>query len=157
MGKILEDVTGQNSVATMTSGGNSNARWMAPELIQIRPQSDEYPTTSFTTDVYSFGMSVLECISGKVPYALHRRVSLNRYLDNPGADMRGSTQDANVIHEVCVVKNHPPRPSGLYVDRWMTDDLWALLNQCWDWDPEIRPTMTAVALQLKEIEAAVGV
>lgn len=157
MGKILEDVTGQNSVATMTSGGNSIARWMAPELIEIRPQSDANPTTSFTTDVYSFGMSVLECITGERPYALHRRVSLTKCFGNPGADVRGSNQDANVIHEVCVARNHPPRPSGLYVDRWMTDDLWGLLRQCWDWDPEDRPMMTAVTLQLKEIEAVVGV
>lgn len=70
--KIMEDITGANAVTTMTTGGLKNARWLSPELLQPRP--DDVPSTSFDTDVWSFGMSAIECMTGLRPYAAVKKV-----------------------------------------------------------------------------------
>lgn len=53
------------------------------------------------------------------------------------------------------VKTLPPRPTGPYVDPWLTDDLWALMEACWEYQQEDRPTMAAVVERLRVIKAGV--
>lgn len=69
MSKIVEEVTDNSASATLTAGGS--ARWLSPELIEGAETS---PT--FASDVYSFAMTVLECLTAKHPYGHCKRVRL---------------------------------------------------------------------------------
>lgn len=73
--------------------------------------------------------------------------------DNSVVPLTEAPQDTGVIYALNT-QRHPERPSGPAADRWMSDDLWALLKKCWAWNPEERPTMAEVASRLKVIEAA---
>ncbi|KAJ1305916.1 hypothetical protein OPQ81_010635 [Rhizoctonia solani] len=94
-------------------------RWAAPELIMEESQG---PT--IYTDVYSLGMTILEIISGTVPY------------NDLGSDMRVL---ASIIRRVL-----PRRPEQLSNDQIGGDILWSLLLRCWSVDPPDRPPASDV-------------
>lgn len=122
MSKVIEDVTETVASATLTTSGS--ARWLAPELIEGTTTS---PT--FSSDVYSFGMTMLECVSGKHPYAHCKR-------------------DAIVIFEVVSAKKMPPRPTGPEIDAFLTDQWWEAMGKCW-LPATQRPNMAQVTILLE--------
>jgi len=83
-------------------------RWMAPELL-----GDQAPNISKETDIYAFGVTALEIISGQVPFTSY-------------------TNDGQVLLAVMVKEELPSRPDYVY------DSLWTLLNDCWIRDPSLR-------------------
>ncbi|QRV86018.1 Tyrosine kinase domain protein [Ceratobasidium sp. AG-Ba] len=87
-------------------------RWASPELI------DETVSSSKESDIYALGMTILEAITGNVPYA--------------------GRSDYNVMMAVAVKKQLPDQPNE--IDK----DLWDLLVRCWDSSPHERPTATGV-------------
>lgn len=124
MSKVIEEVTEVNSSLTLTEGGS--ARWLAPEVIEGKAPSEK-------ADVYSFAMSILELITGKHPYEECRR-------------------DAQVIRSIIVLSSLPMRPKSAAVDTWLSDDLWNLMQECWQRDISARPSMSEVAQRIGEIE-----
>ena len=80
---------------------------------------DEIPYTE-ETDVYAFGMTILEVMTGKLPYN-HRRYDTVVMLDV----IRGT---------------RPNRP----LDSSMPDDVWRIITACWEMDPEKRPSAALV-------------
>ncbi|QRV80226.1 Tyrosine kinase family catalytic domain protein [Ceratobasidium sp. AG-Ba] len=107
--------------ATNTGGGT--LRWMAPELL-LYQEDDTVPSKTTESDVYALGMTMLEIITGRVPYAEFRfDPAVIRALDRnqlPKRPQELSTQDAQ--------------------DTWM----WSLLVLCWDIDPKKRPRASLV-------------
>lgn len=103
------------------ANGTGSARWMAPELIDPKDDGEGYPSQS---DVYSFGMTVLEIITGRPPF-INRR------------------QESSVIFDVYHGRR-PPRPANSE----LTDPLWALIQSCWHQDPKQRPNISAVGFWL---------
>jgi serine/threonine protein kinase len=126
MSKIIEEVTEKSASATLTASGS--ARWLAPELIEGAISSPTMPA-----DIYSYAMAILELLTGKHPFS-HRK------------------RDASVIHDIVVLKKTPPRPMDEDVLLWLSDDLWALMQECWRGDANSRPSMTQVAVRMEEIE-----
>lgn len=118
MSKIMEEVTEVSASKTLTSEGS--ARYVAPELIESNEAS-----TTMLSDVYSFAMLVLECISQDKPFANLRR-------------------DAAVIHAVVNKKQHPGRPVGPMSEKWLSDALWEVMKKCWATTPATRPLMEQV-------------
>jgi len=104
--------------------GTGSARWMAPELIDPKEESeDEYPVT-LRTDIYSFGMTILEVLTGRPPFS-HRR------------------HDSSVICDIFYGRRpHRPANSDL------TDSIWALIQSCWCQDPIQRPNINVVGFGL---------
>ena len=49
--------------------------------------------------------------------------------------------DTGVIHARISKKQNPKRPDG---EHHIPDDLWELMNHCWSWEPEKRPSMDYV-------------
>jgi serine/threonine protein kinase len=110
-------------------------RWMPPEVLEpsddleydIDADSDTDNIFPFSrwSDVYSFGMTVLEVLTGKAPYH-HRRYDTVVILD--------------IIHGT-----PPPRPAKEVV----SDGLWTMLHHCWKPLPESRPPVRGVELWLE--------
>jgi serine/threonine protein kinase len=126
MSKIIEDVTERAASATLTAAGS--ARWLAPELIEGTISS---PTMA--ADTYSYAMAILELLTMKHPYA-HRK------------------RDASVIHDIVILKRTPPRPQDPNSNQWLTDDLWALMQECWRSHASDRPAMSLVAARMRAME-----
>ncbi|KAF8148641.1 kinase-like domain-containing protein [Crassisporium funariophilum] len=108
---------------TNTASSVDEARWMAPELIDPDPSTvpwDDGYSVEPSADVYSFGMTGLELISGRAPYA-HRRSVVGVIMD--------------VVSGV-----RPLRPAC----PGMTDHIWDLLTKCWDHERTKRPDVGMV-------------
>ena len=122
---------------------------MAPELIgdasgQDEPTADPDPFIAVITkasDVYAFGMVVLEVSSGF--YALRRITRLTFFqLLTDQAPWYGY-QAQNVIFRVALGK----RPNrGRY--RPLQDTQWEFLQECWAATPADRPTMIKIGPRL---------
>ncbi|CAE6345870.1 unnamed protein product [Rhizoctonia solani] len=95
------------------------ARWMAPELIkQTSPRCME-------TDVYAFGMTVIEIMTEAIPFS---------DIDNNG----------RVMYIVANEGKTPPKPSRLNFNSARNDAWWLILLQCWDPSARYRPTIEQV-------------
>ncbi|KAG9090404.1 hypothetical protein FRC06_001105 [Ceratobasidium sp. 370] len=103
-----------------TNVGGGTLRWMAPELLLSSGDDDTAPISrSKRTDIYALGMTMLEIISGRVPYAEYKvDRAIIRALDK---------------------KEFPTRPKEV-----STDWIWSLLEACWDHDPDARPSASWV-------------
>ena len=106
------------------AGMYGRPRWMAPEILDPSEDismgdMDEIPYTR-ETDVYAFGMTILEVMTGKLPYS-HRRY------------------DTVVILDV-IRGTRPNRP----LDPPMSDDVWRIVTACWKMQPEKRPSAALV-------------
>ena len=97
-------------------------------------QTVEEVEPSFKSDVWSFGMTILEVL----------------VLNDPWRN-EGFRRDAQVLHAVCSGKK-PVRPSK--TNAWFTDEVWNLLMDCWSDKPEDRPDITNVRKRLLEAAKA---
>ncbi|QRV78830.1 kinase domain protein [Ceratobasidium sp. AG-Ba] len=108
---------------TASNGGLGTTRWMAPELLgSAAHQEAEGASPSKPTDVFALGMTILEIVSGEIPY--------HECKSNVGVVMmitRGKT---------------PLRPTQMLSHTRFGDVRWALLSQCWAMRPSDRPTAT---------------
>jgi serine/threonine protein kinase len=123
MSTVIEEVTEKSASTTLTAAGS--ARWLAPELIE-----GSIASPTLTADTYSFAMAILELLTCKHPFADLKR-------------------DASVIHNIVVLKKMPIRPDA---QRWLSDDLWELMRECWSTDAQARPRMSVVAERMKHID-----
>jgi serine/threonine protein kinase len=102
----------------------SAVRWHAPELNE---GEDSTPTTA--SDVFSFGMTVLELLTMKAPYSHLRR-------------------DISVVQDL-LQGVLPPPPEEAEAVPWMSDGLWETLNACWKWNPGERLPAKELSLCLE--------
>ncbi|KAF9446240.1 kinase-like protein [Macrolepiota fuliginosa MF-IS2] len=124
MAKVLEDVTKTAASTTLQTAGS--ARWLAPEIIEGESPSKQ-------SDTYSFSMTILELITGERPLVELRT-------------------DMAVIRAMARGPIRPKRPTGPQAQRWLTDELWELMGQCWD-SHEVRPTMEVVATKVQDMKS----
>ncbi|KAJ8089119.1 hypothetical protein PM082_014367 [Marasmius tenuissimus] len=113
-------------------------RWTAPEIILADPKTschkeDIRMETTPQSDVYGFGMTMFEVFTGGSPYR-HRK-------HYPG-----------VIQDV-ITGVRPPRPSSDECPK-LTNDIWNLVEWCWNQDPTERPSATEVERTLAQILSA---
>ncbi|CAE6444542.1 unnamed protein product [Rhizoctonia solani] len=107
------------------SGMNSTVRYTAPEILKEE--------TKITTegDVYALGMTILEAITGRVPY-------------------EGNLEVAVIQKAISGI--HPARPEQhIPTNEKQADAIWGLLKECWASDPGRRPSATMVVDRLKII------
>jgi serine/threonine protein kinase len=123
MSKVIEEVTERSASATLTAGGS--ARWLAPELIEGKAPTME-------ADAYSYAMAILELLTGKHPFSDCKR-------------------DAAVIYGIVVLKKTPARPEEKEASKWLSDDLWDLMQRCWHKDAASRPPMGEVASSISQL------
>lgn len=124
MAKTLQDIT--KTPMSTTLKDHDGVRWMAPEIVEGKSPSK-------ASDVYSFAMSVLEMLTEKAPlYELKRDIAI----------IRAMAKDGPI---------RPKRPTEPEVVRWLTNELWGLLELCWAKTDHARPTMEDLMRDLREI------
>jgi serine/threonine protein kinase len=113
-------------------------RWMAPELLDV--QEDVVPLVTVATDIYSFAMTTIEvcihyqcflsCLSVLIndPQIITQRMPFWYIL-----------VDASVV--VYVVSGGRPKRAAY---RQINDDIWAMLEECWNAEPSHRPSMDTI-------------
>ncbi|KAF8602655.1 kinase-like protein [Ceratobasidium sp. AG-I] len=109
-----------------SGGGDCSPRWAAPEVIEGAVQCSE------PADVYALGMTILEIVSGQLPYAAFEH-------------------ECHVIYAVMMRNAFPERPECIRSASEQGDVLWSTLESCWSLDPEVRPTALAVKEVMKHI------
>ncbi|KAH8810302.1 kinase-like domain-containing protein, partial [Flagelloscypha sp. PMI_526] len=115
---------------TTSSGVKGSYRWMPPEI--IHPDHFPSPPNSMTRDIYAFGCTMLEVLTGKMPWHTERL-------------------DVTVMFKL-LQQERPPRPS-----EGITDDVWNFIELCWHREPSERPSSSEVVLRLSKIlEAGSG-
>jgi serine/threonine protein kinase len=102
---------------------------MSPELLDPDQFGfkDSRPTKE--SDSYALGMVILEVLSGQAPFKRFKDVIVMRML------MEGK---------------RPERPNGPE-GAWFTDDLWRMLNLCWEPQRAKRPSIEAVLVFLGQV------
>ncbi len=126
---MIEDVTNESVSTTLTTSNTGNARWLAPELIDSTDNELAVTSPTKKTDVYSYGMSMLELITEKRPWSECKR-------------------EVMVILNVISKKTIPSRPK----DVALSDELWALMQDCWRRDSATRPDMEQVRERLEILQ-----
>lgn len=106
----------RNDFSTVTTEG---WRWIACELMadSLDENRDWISRVTMATDVWSFSMTVIEILTGSIPFS---------HIKN----------DANII--LSVTSGGRPRRE---LCPQINDDIWAMLERCWDADPTQRPSM----------------
>ncbi|KLO11001.1 kinase-like protein [Schizopora paradoxa] len=105
---------------------HSSVRWFAPEM----PDGD-----STHSDIYSLAMTVLELMTGQVPFNQTRRTTSVLIAATDGL--------------------RPERPTDPAVEaRGLDDRLWDLMNRCWAQEPEDRPSIKEVNDELEAMWAS---
>jgi hypothetical protein len=98
---------------------------MSPELFD--PTLPGNPRTKYS-DCYALGMVIYEVLSGRVPFYQHGKDSIVR---------------------IVFGGQRPARPEGLEGVSF-TDDVWAVLERCWTYQPSDRPGIEDVLQCLEE-------
>ncbi|KAJ7937244.1 kinase-like domain-containing protein [Mycena leptocephala] len=117
LSRIVEDITG--IPFSQSRGVSDSYRWFAPEVCIGQG------VLSLSSDVYAYGMTVLEMFTHEQPYN-------------------------NIKHTTEVVirsakGEQPPRPTDhKALKRGLNDDVWMLLGLCWVTEPTQRPTIQQV-------------
>ncbi|QRV89033.1 cyclin-dependent kinase [Ceratobasidium sp. AG-Ba] len=114
------------SFTTTTGSPSFSVRWAAPEVVcGESPPSKE-------SDVYALGMTLLEAITGKVPF--HGK------------------SDVVVLRIVAVEKKGPERPPAfISFNQIQADSIWEILSQAWAHRPTSRPKAKEIHHCLEEI------
>ncbi|CAE6413994.1 unnamed protein product [Rhizoctonia solani] len=131
LSKIVAEEEGVDVASTSLENAGS-ARWMAPELFQVDASASSSGVTP-SSDVWSFGMLCLEVLTGLPPFSKHRL-------------------DGQVIAAL-IQGNLPERPEpweAMY-QRGLSDEMWKLMNQCWEWKPIARPEMRTLASEVRKL------
>ena len=122
-----------DSMGTVSCHHGNTPRWTAPEVLKEGPYSKE-------ADIFAFAMVMIE--------VRHRRSSVYRALANcrlisiqvftgavPFRNESSFTAALSIMKD-----KRPLRPEH----PTLTDDLWTLIQRCWNRDPHLRPGVSEV-------------
>ncbi|KAJ7512071.1 kinase-like domain-containing protein [Mycena galericulata] len=117
---------------TTTSVGTP--QYMAPELLIVvdsdQPQAQDAvfssPSTTKSSDVYSFALLVLEILTSAAPKGRPTRLFMT----------------AKGLSEL------RPKREDYHGHELVTDEIWSILDRCWVFEPHARPHISDVLLQL---------
>ncbi|KAF8517273.1 kinase-like protein, partial [Hysterangium stoloniferum] len=116
LSRLVGDITMTGLTTSSNVGGSLH--WMAPELLRnVTPNNK--------SDVWAFGMTILEMVTGKPPYF-------------------ETTNDPAVILNITggTIPSRPELSAALF----LSDHLWDLCRQCWRLDPQERPLIQQIEL-----------
>ncbi|KAL2915508.1 hypothetical protein HK105_204910 [Polyrhizophydium stewartii] len=104
------------SVSATTKRKTGAVRWIAPEKYKRGYKQ------ALAQDVFSFGMTAYQIVSGKVPFA--------------------EEVHDDIVKDWIKDGERPDRPDGV------PDALWSIIEECWRHEPEQRPAFRDIARRL---------
>ncbi|QRW04366.1 kinase domain protein [Ceratobasidium sp. AG-Ba] len=146
-------LSGTLGFADTTQKNWNTPRWTAPELIDQRQSG-----STQEADVYSLGMTVLETISGELPYSDLKTSLVILYTSSilSTDSLPPQTDAAITVHALYIAKvftkDIPKRPEEhMPSNNAYGDGLWSLLRSCWAHEPKERPTASQVAANMRTL------
>ena len=127
---IIPDTT--NIVSSNSFSQAGTHRWMSPELLYPERFGLEHCLPTEPSDCYALGMVVYEVLSGKLPFHRHGRY---------------------VVVAKVLEGERPERPRGVE-GAWFSDDIWSVLEHCWEPTPRDRPKTTDVLVCLEKVSGS---
>ena len=109
-------------------------RWTAPEILDEGPYSKE-------ADIFSFAMVMIEVRHGQP--SMYRTIAHRHFVPIQvftGAIPFGGKSSAMAISAITQGRR-PSRPTH----PTFTENLWTLMQRCWDHDPHLRPEVSEVS------------
>jgi serine/threonine protein kinase len=118
-----------SSVGSETGCGGGTTRWKAPELVMQEAENlDSKPTCA--SDVYSLAGAAYEILTGQVPFW----------------EIKGSEA---VTLRLFRSREQPSRPAPEKSSKELTDEVWVLLECCWNHEPSERPSVEEILERLE--------
>ncbi|KAG8968346.1 hypothetical protein FRC05_001570 [Tulasnella sp. 425] len=117
---LAKHVTSRTSTSLR---GVGSIPWQSPELLR------DASKRTFQSDVYAFGITISEVLSGNEPYAHHAGIG-------------------SIITGVLFSGERPPKEPSTAPDGTSYLQLWEEASNCWDEDPPLRPSMFSVLKRL---------
>ncbi|KAK7026285.1 TKL/TKL-ccin protein kinase [Favolaschia claudopus] len=117
--------------AGFTTASVGTVPYMAPELFLVLDKNATeiyHPTTTKASDVYSFGLLVLEILTSEMLKGRPRQPIIT----------------LNIFENL-----HPKRAD--YDTEIVSDEIWGVLEQCWDFEPHGRPNISQIARRLEPL------
>ncbi|KAG9126268.1 hypothetical protein FRC07_004156 [Ceratobasidium sp. 392] len=114
-----------------TYPGGGTTRWMAPELFE------DDPTRSYKTDIYALGMTMLEILTGEVPF-------------------QEITNELQISSVVTRDKITPKRPECLVAKNPQHEAYWNAMRRCWVYNPKQRATAEEIERIVKLVPEESG-
>ena len=106
-----------------TPGAVGTSRWLAPEIINpVRKGTGMPVMESKPTDVFAFAMFAIEVFTGKIPFEEQKNEAVVLRISQGG---------------------RPEMPENARAVG-LTDEMWKLLENCWQQNRKKRPTMEEV-------------
>jgi serine/threonine protein kinase len=136
---LLDDFSYELEFCT-TPTTESTCRWMAPELIDPK---QSFVGKACTSDIYAFGCVCLE-VSRDLCFDTIFPTTIQLYTGGP--PFYGLPEIAAIMK--VMNGERPDRPSA---EPFMSDALWACVNECWTQDPAMRPTAEAVMQRMEQL------
>ncbi|KAG8722541.1 hypothetical protein FRC09_006117 [Ceratobasidium sp. 395] len=125
--KVLQDSKpGEKLPTAVMTGKTESQRYMAPEMLEV-----DYPELKTPCDVWGWAMAALELISGQAPYYQCKQVHL--------AAAEILTSKKPIRSKFANFEKYAFKP----------DEMWALLERCWQFEVNDRPPMDQVVGELK--------
>ncbi|KAG6818414.1 hypothetical protein H0H93_005163, partial [Arthromyces matolae] len=114
---------------TPAASKGGSTRWQAPELVDLK--NDTAGLNTIASDIYAFGCVCYEIFTGDIPFV-------------------GIKLDATVSFKVMSgLRPQRPAPGSLPWMTWgLTEDLWMLMEQCWETNPARRPSSVDINKRL---------
>ncbi|KAJ7658275.1 kinase-like domain-containing protein, partial [Mycena polygramma] len=119
---IVPEFEGTSYMTTSCIAGA--VRWAAPELLRTRPNGDTSLNVSPMSDVYSFGGIMYQVLCGDIPFV----------------EIENNFQ---VLFAVILDNKRPSR------SRAISSSDWQFICQCWDVNPDNRPSLPEMQEFLK--------
>ncbi|THU86153.1 kinase-like protein [Dendrothele bispora CBS 962.96] len=116
-------------MATTTGKMKGCFRWLAPECLDPSSYTASERNNRPSRDIYAFGCTVLEIITGAPPFA-------------------DKKMDGAVLLDV-IRGIRPDRPDDFDMDS--PDEVWRLVTRCWAQKPEQRPYSSEVHSELQRL------
>lgn len=149
---LTQDDPGFMYADTTTGNRGGNARWLAPELLggvsfDVDDDDDQRPRLTKMTDVYSFGILMIEV---SVLFFAH---DLDLSTDTYPQVFTGLHPFAHIKNDIAIPmlvldRHRPPQPKADHLG--YTDDMWEVTCRCWRERPDRRPSASKVVASLKE-------
>ena len=102
-----------------------NVRWLAPEIIEPRPNGTKPAVETKAGDVFAFAMLAYEIFTGELPFeGQAKSIAARRITKGDRPEFPQNASEAGLTAEMC-----------------------AFLQQCWRVDPAERPTIDGVVIK----------